>query len=132
MSIIVIIVLSVLVGALVGLISSVKFWVNEDFKPAIITLVIVALAIAVGGTLLGIGLTTEDERVFVAQYESQKTTIETSINSDILTGAERVALVTKAAELNGELATRKTLYDRWHHVTFDSTIYDDVEFIKFD
>ena len=33
-------------------------------------------------------------------------------------------------ELNGELAERKARFEIWHFVTYDNTIYDDVEFIN--
>ena len=62
---------------------------------------------------------------------AQKETIEQSLESEALSGAERVQLVNKAVDINGELAERKTKYSMWYNVYFDNHIYDEVEFIEF-
>ena len=90
-----------------------------------------AFAVCIAGTFIGIGINTEYELAYVARYEVQKETIEMSLNSEALSGMERIELVNKAVELNGEMAERKAMYDRWHYVTFDDSIYDGIEFIKF-
>ena len=79
---------------------------------------------------IGIGINTECHEVWIAGYEAQKETIEASIESENLSGLERLELVAKASELNGELATRKAEFNLWHHVTFDDTLYDGVESIQ--
>lgn len=91
---------------------------------------ILSLAIIVGGTFIGIGLTTEGEQAYIAKYEAQKATIEASLQSETLGGLERAQLVNQAATLNGELAERKVIFYLWHYVTFDDTLYDGVEPIK--
>ena len=68
---------------------------------------------------------------YVANYMSQKVTIEESLKNDNLSGYERAALVTKSAELNGELAERKVRFNRWYNIYSDNTIYDNVEPINF-
>lgn len=90
---------------------------------------VLAVAVWIGGIFIGIGLTTNEAKAFVASYEIEKMTIEQSIDSDILTGFERVELVKLASELNGELAARKEKSTFWHWVYFEKGIYDNVEFI---
>lgn len=91
----------------------------------------VYLGILTVSVFIGIGINTENEILYIAEYTTQKTTIEQSLESASIDGLERVELVNKAVELNGELALRKRKYDIWHYVTYDSTMYDDVEFIVF-
>lgn len=79
---------------------------------------------------IGVAINTECHKVWIAGYEAQKETIEASIVSENLSGLERVELVAVAAELNAELATRKARFNLWHHVTFDDTLYDDVDLIQ--
>ena len=94
-----------------------------------ITVVSVGLIMWLGGVFIGIGLTTRDEKVYVKQYLAQKYTIEESLKNDSLTGLERIQLVNKATELNGELAGKKARFEMWDFVTYDNTIYDNVELI---
>ena len=79
---------------------------------------------------VGIGINTNNEIVYAAKYEAQKDTIEQSLASDILTGLERIELVNKATELNGELAERRAKHGLWYYVYYDNSIYDNVEYIK--
>ncbi len=90
----------------------------------------VMIALFIGAIFIGIGINTESERVYIKKYIAQKETIEISLESEDLTGYERVQLVTKATELNGELAEKKARFDLWHFVVYDNTIYDNVEFIN--
>jgi hypothetical protein len=84
----------------------------------------------VGGTFVGIAINDERQKLFIVQYEAQKEVIESSLESEVLTGFERVELVKQASELNGELATRKAKYDIWHYVTYEDGLYDNVEPIR--
>ncbi len=84
----------------------------------------------VGGTFAGIAINDERQKLFIVQYEAQKEVIESSLESEVLTGFERVELVKQASELNGELATRKAKYDIWHYVTYEDGLYDNVEPIR--
>ena len=105
---------------------------NEDNDKFWNIVIVASIVIIMGSTLIGIGIATEDERVYIAEYEIQKLTIEQSLKSDMLTGLERVELVNKAIELNGELAKRKASFNLWHTVYYDNSIYDNVDFIVFE
>ena len=121
--------MATLVFCIGGLASDTATWSYSDKGMTIAA--VIAVAVWIIGILVGIGLVTEDERIYVAKYEMQKTTIEESLESDTLTGLERIELVNKAIELNGELAERKARFDLWHTVHYDNSIYDDVDFISF-
>lgn len=84
----------------------------------------------VGGIFAGIAINDEQQKLFIVQYEAQKEVIESSLESEVLTGFERVELVKQASELNGELATRKAKYDIWHYVTYEDGLYDNIEPIR--
>lgn len=90
---------------------------------------IFSIIFLVAGIFIGIGINTENARVYVAKYLAQKQTIEMSLASEELTGLERVQLVTKATELNGEFSEKKARFNLWHFVVYDNTIYDGVELI---
>jgi hypothetical protein len=74
---------------------------------------------------------TNEELAYISNYLSQKETIEESLENELITGYERAALVSKSAELNGELAERKMQFNRWYNIYADNTIYDDVTPISF-
>ena len=93
---------------------------------------IVAILVTVFATLIGVGINTESEKIYVEKYLSQKTTIEQSLRSELLSGAERVSIVNKAIDINGELAEKKARYERWYWVCYEDDIYDNVEFIEFE
>lgn len=89
-----------------------------------------ALLIFIGSVFVGIGINTENEKVFVKKYLAQKQTIEMSLEVEELSGLERIELVRQATELNGELAERKAQFELWYFVVYDNTIYDNVELIN--
>ncbi len=91
---------------------------------------VVALLVWIGSVFAGIAINEEQERLFIVQYEAQKEVIESSLESDVMTGFERVELVKQASELNSELARRKAKYDIWHYVTYGGDLYDNVEPIQ--
>ena len=95
--------------------------------PMIVSIIIPILWVC--SIFIGIGIVTEDEKVYVQKYLAQKQTIEMSLASEELTGLERVQLVTKATELNGKFAEKKARFNLWHFVVYDNTIYDGVELI---
>lgn len=105
---------------------------NIDDKWLIIVPIIVGFILTILFTFLGIGISTESAIKYRASFEAQKDIIEQSLELDSLSGLERIDLVTKAAELNGEMATRVVSAERWHVVFYDDTIYDGVELIKLD
>ena len=91
---------------------------------------IVAGCLLIGGVFAGIGINDRSERIFVEKFKAQKYTIERSLENEDLSGLERIQLVTKAAELNGEFAERKVRYEIKTNVHYDYAIYDGVELIK--
>lgn len=96
-----------------------------------VTAVIVGIALWIAFIFAGIGINTEEHKLWIAKYEAEKYTIEASIDSETLSGLERIELVSKAAELNGDLAYRKEAIKLWYHVVYgDKTIYDGVEPIQ--
>lgn len=103
---------------------------NEDSLYWKIAIPIVAV-LFIGSIFIGIGINTENEKIYVKKYLAQKETIEMSLESEELSGLERIELVKKATGLNGELAEKKAMFELWHFVTYDNTIYDNVEFIDF-
>lgn len=130
MNIFVIMFLSLLIGLLIGavyMLCTIDSYWDHHF---IIALVI-GLVITIGGTFVGIGILTNEEQAYIAKYEAQKHTIEASLQSDVLSGLERVQLVTQAVTLNGELAEKKARIGRWYYVTYDDTMYDGIEFVEF-
>lgn len=126
MSIFGILALSLLIAAGVASIPMIGYTATEKdgfINAAIICFVVVLIA----SPLIGVGLNTTNERVYVQKYTAQKETIETSLESNVLTGLERVELVNKAVDINGEFAERKAKFNIWHFVYFDTSIYDGVE-----
>ena len=100
---------------------------DEDLRNNVPAAIIAPIVTFVFVFLIGTAILTRDERAYVESFKAQKQTIEQSLSNEELTGLERVQLVTKAAELNGEFARRKTEYKAWYNVYFDNTIYDGVE-----
>ena len=88
------------------------------------------LVVWAGAVFIGIGINTQEEKVYVQKYLAQKQTIEMSLENEELTGFERIELVKQATELNGEIAERKARFQLWHFVVYDNTIYDNVELVK--
>lgn len=116
--------ISMLIVCVFGLISTMPY--DENWTLFIIG-VIVSFVIFIACIFGGIGLNTEEAKVWSAKFEAQKTTIEQSLDSEVLSGLERIQLVNQAAELNGELASRKTRSELWHYVYYDNSVYDGLE-----
>ena len=91
---------------------------------------IIAVCAWIGFIFIGVQLNTNDHRAYLQKYLIQKETIEMSLESENLSGFERVELVKQAAELNGELAEKKAYIKFWYSGVNDNTIYDNVEFIN--
>lgn len=89
--------------------------------------IIVSVAVFIAGLFVGVGLNTEEAQVWSAKYEAQKTTIEQSLDSEVLSGLERIELVKQASELNGELAERQARAELWHVVYYDEDVYSGLE-----
>ena len=85
--------------------------VVEDHKKLFIRIGCVAYILAVMGSFY---MSVEMSRQWAVGYLAQKATIESSLQSDLLSGYERVALVQQAAECNQELAERQYRASRWY------------------
>lgn len=132
MSVLLIILLAFLISLLVGAIGGLILAIADNFDRWCMALVlIVAAVVFIAGIFIGIGINNDEETLFVANYEAQKTTIEQSLRSDYLTGFERLELVKQASELNGELAKKKEKYKLWHYVLYDKDLFDNIEPIDF-
>ena len=131
MSLIGIITIAFLIALLPLLIGSIIVTENDPYHIILAWIIVIGISVAVwvGGVFIGIGLNTDEARTFIASYGAEKFTIEQSLNTDTLTGFERIELVKRASELNGELAARKEKSTFWHWVYFEKGIYDNVEFI---
>lgn len=128
--------LTFLIATILGLIAvlvccGIEEFIYKDTNWYITTPVIIGVVIWISAIFIGIGINTEEEKVFVKKYLAQKQTIESSLEVEELSGLERIELVKQATELNGELAERKARFELWHFVVYDNTIYDNVELIKF-
>lgn len=61
---------------------------------------------------------------YVDQYQAQKATIEASLQSDVLSGLERIQLVQQAAEANKELAGYQYDCRQWYGFAVDDRVLD--------
>ena len=118
------------IGFIVGLcffciVMGILLFLDNDY--AFIISLIVSVVLWISSVFVGIGICSENERVFVQEYQVKKQTIEISLQNENLTGYERLQLVNSAVELNGELAKRKATFNLWHFVVYDNTIYDGIE-----
>lgn len=104
---------------------------DETFTKVVVTSSILCIVAWLGSIIFSIHVATLNEKVYVEQFNAEKATIEQSLKSDALSGAERIQLVNKTVDLNGELAKRKAEFSIWYNVYFDNTIYDNVEPITF-
>ena len=101
-----------LFGALVPLMVVFLIYVFvEDHEKLFIGISCVAFILTVMGSLY---IRVEMSRQWAVGYRAQKATIESSLQSDLLSGYERVALVQQAAECNQELAERQYKASRWY------------------
>ena len=89
----------------------------------IIITTILILCIVVGAVIGGYVVHTASQE-YIGEYTSVKTTIEDSLTFDNLTGFERAALVTKAAEYNGNLAKYKVKCSKWYGFVLTDEILD--------
>lgn len=99
-------------GGLVPLMVVVLIYVLvEDHEKLFIGISCVAFILTVMGSLY---IRVEMSRQWAVGYLAQKATIESSLQSDLLSGYERVALVQQATECNQELAERQYNASRWY------------------
>ena len=101
-----------LFGALVPLMVVFLIYVFvEDHEKLFIGISCVAFILTVMGSLY---IRVEMSRQWAVGYRAQKATIESSLQSDLLSGYERVALVQQATECNQELAERQYKASQWY------------------
>lgn len=119
---------------LITLIIGLMMWASDLFgdEPFIIGVVIVAIVVMIAVPCIMTAGSTNKAKVWVAAYEAEKETIESSLEAESLSGLERVELVKRAAELNGELASRATKAGFWYTVYYGGSPYDGVELIAFE
>lgn len=106
---------SILIGLFGGLVPLMVVFIIyvlvEDYEKLFIGISCVALILTVMGSLY---IRVEMSRQWAVGYRAQKATIESSLQSDLLSGYERVALVQQAAECNQELAERQYKASQWY------------------
>ena len=83
----------------------------EDHEKLFIGISCVAFILTVMGSLY---IHVEMSRQWAVGYRAQKETIESSLQSELLSGYERVALVQQATECNQELAERQYKASQWY------------------
>lgn len=83
----------------------------EDYEKLFIGISCVAFILTVMGSLY---TRVEMSRQWAVGYLAQKATIESSLQSDLLSGYERVALVQQATECNAVLAKRQYKASQWY------------------
>ena len=111
--------------------NNMRSWTYEYWFLTWLIALIIGIGALIGFTFIGVKLNTDSHKAYLQKYLIQKETIEMSLESDNLSGFERVELVKQATELNGELAERKAYIKYWYSGVSDNTIYDNIEFIKF-
>lgn len=108
--------LSGLVGVGVGLIGILVMVVfdlelSKYFKKLALTFVIVGCIV---GMFIGWNIDVHRYGSYIDQYTSAKTTIESSIHNDQLSGFEKIELVKQATEENKELAAKQYDARQWY------------------
>ena len=106
---------SILIGLFGGLVPLmvvfIIYMLVEDYEKLFIGISCVALILTVMGSLY---IRVEMSRQWAVGYRAQKETIESSLQSELLSGYERVALVQQATECNQELAERQYKASQWY------------------
>lgn len=106
---------SILIGLFGGLVPLmvvfIIYMLVEDYEKLFIGISCVALILTVMGSLY---IRVEMSRQWAVGYRAQKATIESSLQSELLSGYERVALVQQATECNQELAERQYKASQWY------------------
>ena len=120
------------IGAIGYEIYSSCFYDDRKQKAFLASIIVVVILTLVSIPVITMGTETNAEIEYITNYKTQKEVIENSLQSETLTGYERAALVNKAAELNGELAERKVVFNRWYNCYLDYSLYDNVEPINLD
>lgn len=91
-------------------------------------LVLSVVVMTAAGSYLGYLMASEASKQYVHEYPVYKQTIEASLDSENLTGFERMELVRQAAEANKELAGYQYKAQQWYGFTIDERVLE-LEFI---
>lgn len=94
---------------------------NEEPYKLLLVGLIVCVIIGAG---VGFVIEREASSKYVDSYTVAKQTIESSLDSERLTGFERAELVNQATEYNRNLAEKKYTASRWYGFTSDKRILD--------
>lgn len=105
------IVMGLFVGLVPLLVVLLIYVLVDDHEKLFIRIGCVVFILTVMGSFY---MSVEMSRQWAVGYRAQKATIESSLQSDLLSGYERVALVQQAAERNQELAERQYKASRWY------------------
>ena len=107
-------------GALVGLLAAICFFVDGRLRIGLMVIVVLAVL----GGAIGLYVECESSSKFVESYSVAKTTIESSLTAEDLSGFERMELVRNATELNQELAEAKYTASKWYGIATDDRVLD--------
>lgn len=117
----------VVLGALLGFLVCFAAWavvmiINDFTAPKIIyhSIPIIFIASMVTGGCIEY----EANNSAIANFISQKQSIETSLTDDRLTGFERAEIVKLASELNGELSQMQYQATKWYGFAIDDRILE--------
>lgn len=117
----------VILGALLGFLVCLAAWavvmiINESTTPKIrqhIFLIIFIASMVIGGYM-----EYEANNRAIADFISQKQSIEASLNDDRLTGFERAEIVKLASELNGELSRMQYQATKWYGFAINDKVLE--------
>lgn len=117
----------VILGALCGFLVCLAAWavvmiINESTTPKIkqhIFLIIFITSVVTGGYM-----EYEANNSAIANFISQKQSIEASLTDDRLTGFERAEIVKLASKLNGELSRMQYQATKWYGFTVDDRVLE--------
>lgn len=120
--------IDILVAVLIMAIVALVYTCTENDSTLTVGIWLFIISIIITPVIM-IAVGTTNEQAYIHKYMAQKETIESALSTESLSGFERVELVNKAVDLNGEFAERKYEYGRWFNVYFDTNMYDNVELI---
>lgn len=114
-----------LLGCLCGVVIGFILYVAKDETKYVfpISLVTTIVFMIISGIFSWIYIVDEANK-YIAQYESAKYTIESSLQNENLTGYEKVALVNQATQYNQELAGKQYEATRWYNIQYDDRIFE--------
>lgn len=115
-----------LLGVLIGLLIFLLYFLFTDFMSDKSEKVGASLTIAglVVGVLIGWNVDVHIHGSYIDQYTVAKTTIESSIHNDQLSGFEKIELVKQATEENKELAAKQYDARQWYGFTIPDEILE--------